>query len=202
MNWYKQSMRGYYEVTPGMSISDVAKKWALEGERPMNHDEVVIDYPIEEIWPYREFEYSEDAPENLRKGLAYPFYEEGSKTERQQEHLEGLEKFRAMKQYMREYGFDRRSPILMVIGKDGKVNVGEGNHRLAAAAAVGLDTVPVGFWFTNTTGTDYDSVEHARKPINVLEDENLLDMQKSNFRRKRLLEELDRKDKEEENELV
>lgn len=49
---------------------------------------------------------------------------------------------------MRKHGWrEDEQPLLLFIGKEGNVKVGEGNHRLAIARELGMKKVPVKFMF-------------------------------------------------------
>lgn len=48
---------------------------------------------------------------------------------------------------MKEKGWNPKSPLHMIIGKQGGAKVGEGNHRLAIAKQLGIKTIPVQFHF-------------------------------------------------------
>lgn len=48
---------------------------------------------------------------------------------------------------LRRRGWSDRNPAIVIVGRDGRVKVGEGNHRIQAALAAGLDQIPVRFQF-------------------------------------------------------
>lgn len=49
----------------------------------------------------------------------------------------------ALAQSMSDKGYDKTAPVTLFVGHDGKVFIGEGNHRVRAAQAAGLSDVPV-----------------------------------------------------------
>lgn len=62
------------------------------------------------------------------------------------EHInikEGDERVAALVESMKERGYDAKEPIFINVEADGKTHVSEGNHRLRAAAALGMTDVPV-----------------------------------------------------------
>jgi hypothetical protein len=127
----------YYAMTVQnpLSIAEVAKRWAKESDKaydaPKPH---VFWYPIDEVLKYREYDWSR------------------TRARRDPEEWD------ALKEDMRESGWTAPSssrekypgtidPAHIQVGKNGKVKVGEGNHRLAIAKELGIKLVPVQFHF-------------------------------------------------------
>jgi len=111
---------GYYDLSPGISIQEIIDRWAKSNEKL--YDDVVHGYfSWEEVWPYREF--SRDI----------------------QPKYEGDETLRELEQSIQEQGI--KSPLMVLIGKNGRALVGEGNHRLFIARKLDIQQVPVHFEF-------------------------------------------------------
>ena len=56
-------------------------------------------------------------------------------------------------------GYNPNYPIMLVVGRNGIVKIGEGNHRLAIAKQLGIKTVPVEFVFYNKAYFDRNSFQ-------------------------------------------
>jgi len=110
----------YYYYSPEISIEEIVERWAKNGEKL--YDDVIHGYfSWKELWPYREF--SRDT----------------------QPKYEGDETLRELEQDIKENGI--KSPLLVLIGKNGQALVGEGNHRLFIARKLNIQQVPVHFEF-------------------------------------------------------
>ncbi len=108
------------------SIEEVTKRWAKDNDKPNNWSGLTIDYPLEEVWQYREYSRSPMGDSNLTK-----------------------EEWAALNKSLKEKGWDREQPLMLLVGKNGVSKVGEGNHRLWVAKQLGLKNIPVrfgGFW--------------------------------------------------------
>lgn len=114
---------GYYRIDPGKppAIKEVIRQW-IKGNKAYD-DRPHAWYPIEEVLPYREYKWSRE------------------KARRSPEEWDEL------KQKIKNEGFDPENPIIVLVGKNGKAKIGEGNHRLAIAHELGLERVPVMFMF-------------------------------------------------------
>jgi hypothetical protein len=111
---------GYYKIPPGMSIREVSKKW-MAGEKAYD-DSMPVWYAAEEVWPFREYTWSATNARN------------------------SPEEFETIRAKLKAEGWKPEMPAHVALGKDGKIKVGEGNHRLAIARELGLK-VPVWFHF-------------------------------------------------------
>jgi len=111
---------GYYDLSPGISIQEIIDRWAKNGEK-LYDDRIHGYFSWKELWPYREF--SRDT----------------------QPKFEGDETLRDLEQDIKENGV--KSPLLVLIGKNGRALVAEGNHRIFIARKLDLQQVPVHFEF-------------------------------------------------------
>jgi len=114
----------YYNIPSGAKIKDVVDKWSSKGDK-LYDDDVHAVFPAEEVWPYHEYTWSRDSARRSPD--------------------EWDELYEAMK----KGGWSRKKPAVVLVGKNGKAKVGEGNHRLAMAMELGID-VPVVFEFRNS----------------------------------------------------
>jgi GNAT superfamily N-acetyltransferase len=125
-----------YYIWNNQSIPEIIDRWANNNEQlydPLHAESgyrwVHGFYPIEEVLPYREYIWTK---------------EDARRTPEQWEEL---------KDSLRG-GWDTEEPISIMIGKNGRAKVGEGNHRLAVAQELieegytNLANIPVffGFW--------------------------------------------------------
>lgn len=110
----------YYSIDKSMSISNIITKWML-GDKAYDEDVHGYFYP-EELWGYREYSWTRD------KARLNP------------------EEWDELVASMKEFKWDPKKPAIVLIGKNGKAQVGEGNHRLAIAMKLGTK-VPVRFDF-------------------------------------------------------
>lgn len=131
------ALAGYYAMNPDapLSIREVATRWAKDGDKAHDarNDASVFWYPIEDVLPFREYLWSRN---DARRGSA------------------GWDDLVAS---MRTHGWTTESdeyrtkgsidPAHVIVGRNGKVKVGEGNHRLAVARQLGLKRVPVRLHF-------------------------------------------------------
>lgn len=114
---------GYYTLADE-SIEEVARRWADDDIWEKAYDaRVHAWYPIGRVLPYREYRWTR---EDARRSP---------------------EEWDELKEAMASEGWDENQPVFMLVGRDGKVQVGEGNHRLAIAKELGIDMVPVQFQF-------------------------------------------------------
>lgn len=125
-----RAMHDYYafdEENP-LSIEEVTKKWVQDHDKPNNWNGLRVYYPFDEVWKYRE--YNRDIQGNLSE-----------------------EEWADLRDSMKEHGWDKERPLMLLIGKNGVAKVGEGNHRLIVARELGIDKIPVSF------GAFYKNVE-------------------------------------------
>jgi hypothetical protein len=113
----------YYTVTDE-PIEEVSRRWADDDIWEKAYDaQVHAWYPIEDVLPYREYRWTREAARR------------------------SPEEWDELKESMESEGWDEDQPLFMLVGRDGNVKVGEGNHRLAIAYELGFEEVPVQFQF-------------------------------------------------------
>jgi len=130
----------------GQSLSEVVLLWKLRGMQaaPAPGDEIAqAHYPLVELYPYRDYDWT-----------------------RQRGRLSGRD-WSALKRSLRTHGWLDDAPAFLVIGKDGCVVVGEGNHRLAVAQELGhhLLSVPVHFLYRNRACRRQSSVSRVPQRV-------------------------------------
>ena len=86
-------------------------------------DEMPIYFHIDELLPYREYVWTRD------EARQFP------------------EEWDALKESMAAEGFLEDRPVQVYLGKNGVMKVGEGNHRLAIAQELGIEQIPVRFFW-------------------------------------------------------
>lgn len=151
----KQRNESYYwimDATDPPELEKIMRMWADKGMKAMDRtkkgQEIHGWYSMRDVWPYREYEWER---ETSRSG-----YVSG-------ELLDGPEKWDALVDVMASSGWSAKYPIEIIIGRNGKAKVGEGNHRLAAAREAGIRRVPVVFTFWRKT--DGHRIGSARGPL-------------------------------------
>jgi predicted kinase len=126
----------YYDTKQGqLSLMEIIDRWQKENKKLYDRS-MPLFFPTRLLWPLREYTWSR---ETSRSGYA----EFG----REAVLLSGELKWDALKEVLRIKGWDPVDPLLLIIGQEGGVKVGEGNHRLALAMELGLPQVPVRFLF-------------------------------------------------------
>jgi predicted double-glycine peptidase len=135
----RRSLSGYYrikDVDAPPPIREVAKKWVCQRDKayeapyePKKGQPGVFWYDLDELLPYREYHHTR---ETTRAGGAY--------------WDELVEDMRA--------GWKATNPAHIMIGKNGCVKIGEGNHRLAIARKLHLQRVPVRLHFWDRVAPD------------------------------------------------
>ena len=131
----------HYHYEDGMTIKEVARRWA-ENHEKLYDDRIHGWFPIEEVWPHREYTWSRD---NSRSGMVEKDGEWVS--------MEGPEKWDYLKQQMKQNGWEGMPDVpQMKVGRDGNIKLGEGNHRLAIARELGMREVPIQFLFYQQVG--------------------------------------------------
>lgn len=143
----------YYDLNPQNPppIDFVISEWKKGNKAYDPDDSYHALYSPDEIWPYREYTWSEDTASGKevmgRDKSAYqdkwhfvPLDDEGL--------IVGRSKWNFMFNELKMKGWNPRNPLYFEIGKNGVAKVGEGNHRLAIAKELGIQ-VPVFFAFKN-----------------------------------------------------
>jgi tRNA nucleotidyltransferase/poly(A) polymerase len=111
---------GYYSNYTG--LGDVIANWQKLGDK-MYEDDMPVMVRLSELLPYREYVWTRDKA-----------------------RLEPHE-WDELMDSMNSRGWKKGSTVHLQIGRKGGVKVGEGNHRLAIAAELGIERVPVFFHF-------------------------------------------------------
>lgn len=112
----------YYKWETGVTLQTIIDRWQNMKQK-MYDSSMPLLISIDELWPYREYVRTRD------KGNRSP------------------EEWDELKQNMSENGWNAKDPLIMNIGSDGGVKIGEGNHRIAIAKELGIKEVPVRFIF-------------------------------------------------------
>ena len=115
-----------FDTANPLSIEEVARRWAVDDERPDRWGSFTVKYPLEEVWKYREYDRVPG--------------KDSMKTD---------EQWAELSKSMKVWGWDEDEPALMIFGKNGVAKLGEGNHRLWIAKELEMETIPVrfaGFW--------------------------------------------------------
>lgn len=115
----------------GQSLAEVLRDWVRYDEQTHN-TRGWSEYPIEEVWPHREYTWSRDCARM------------------------SIHEWDQLVEAFKEFGWDPRDPAILYFGKNGVVKVGEGNHRLAVARELGFEKVPVRFVFWNEVRLNRD----------------------------------------------
>jgi hypothetical protein len=140
--------RGYYSIDPNdpPTIEDIKDAWAKDGLKPYDEDSYHAYFSPEELWRYREYDWSAKTAEGeeVISTSGNKFSDKWNFVPDENENV-GLNKWNAMVEKMKS-GWKTRDPAHVEIGKNGVVKVGEGNHRLAIAKELGIK-VPVMFHF-------------------------------------------------------
>jgi hypothetical protein len=143
---------GYYR-TNAIPIDEISKRW-VEGGDKIYDDSMPLMYSVNDLWKHREYSWTR---ESSRNGLA--------RVKGQTVQLSGPLKWDAIKADLQANGWDSDEPLYLEVGKNGKVKVGEGNHRLAIAKEINLSKIPVWVQFRQ-------SVEKAPPPPKLVELDN------------------------------
>lgn len=135
---YKRS--DYYEFD-NLSIGEVLSRWAEDGDKPRSWDSIQVNYPLKDVWRYREYTWTR---EDARLSPA---------------------EWDELKASMRT-GWEKDNPLIIQFGRNGVAKVGEGNHRLAIARDLGWKTIPVRFgsFDQEVTLTEIEEEEIPTKP--------------------------------------
>jgi len=112
-----------YDVKPDDHIQLLIDRWQRDGQRP-SHRTPSMMVPVHELLPHREY-------------IRNPEHSRG-----------GAEHWHQLKQKMANEGWDPEDPLILRVGREGGVKVGEGNHRLAISKELGVDKVPVHVYYS------------------------------------------------------
>lgn len=127
---------GYYKPGPGpIDLDEVERRWAEQWDKIYDNS-MPIMVPVRDLWKHREYTWTR---EKSRSGNA--------KVDGKTVYLSGPLKWDAIKADMELRGWDKDEPIHFMVGRNGGMKVGEGNHRLAIAREIGMSKVPVWFHF-------------------------------------------------------
>lgn len=126
----------YYDYEPGMTLETILDRWSVQRpgkdrygnplpRQKLYDSSMPVMFPIEEIWPYREYTRTRYA------GFNTP------------------EEWDALVESMAAEGWDPEQPLHFIVYRNPEraPKVGEGNHRLAIARQLGIRSVPVWFHF-------------------------------------------------------
>lgn len=130
---------GEYFSPEGMTLLEIARR-VKSGDKPYDRE---VLFPVEELWAIRDYSWSRS---NLRQGAVPvgPPKTNGCPTEYSHE-FSGTARWDALVAWMKQYGW-RCDPAHVFVGRDGRVKLGEGNHRVAIARQLGIKKAPVIFW--------------------------------------------------------
>lgn len=132
----------YYDLRSDIPLREVLRRWADDGQSA-NDDSMPQSYSAKELWPLREFTWTR---ETARDGNA----KVGGKSV----DLPGPLKWDAMAVDLKARGWDPKDPLHLHVGKNGKMKVAEGNHRLAIAKQINLSKIPVRIHFQQSVKKD------------------------------------------------
>ena len=130
----------YYNAKDGMTVKQLVAAW-VAGNKAYD-DSMPIQMDVEDLWKYREYTRS---PEFMRLGYAWPYNSDEGKLARAHQAWmpAGQDRWDMMSLSMGKYGWEKEEPAHLIVGKDGKAKLGEGNHRLAIWKSMGKKTAPV-----------------------------------------------------------
>lgn len=134
---------GYYKIDPKSPppIEDVLDDWK-EGNKAYDAGSSITGlnlpyhgyYSVDDLWKYREYDWSAE------------------------KHRGSKEQWDTLVNSIKK-GYNPKYPILVVVGQNGVVKIGEGNHRLAIAKQLGIKMVPVEFAFYRKAYFDRNSFQ-------------------------------------------
>lgn len=110
----------YYSLKKDQTIESVVSRWQ-QGDKLYDEDVHGL-YDPEDLWPYREHTWTREAARN------------------------SPEEWDDLYDSMKGHGWLPKHPAIILVGKNGRAQVGEGNHRLAIAMMLGVK-VPIRFEF-------------------------------------------------------
>lgn len=135
---WKTEHGGYYVWTANLSIEDLLRRWTRWSAKAYDDTSGSLQLPTGE-WFQGIYSWKE----------LWPYRRDDRPVS--QPLIEGL----------KEHGW--LSPVLLIIGKNGCIELGEGNHREAAAKQLGLQLVPVRLWFVQKANCPSDEERRERK---------------------------------------
>lgn len=119
------------------SIQDVVERYVKYGDEVRGSAPHAF-YSVKDLWPLREYTWTRDTARSGHVPIESGGYMD----------LSGPEKWDWLMADMKRNGWRAdQQPLILVVGKEGRVKVAEGNHRLAIARKLGLRKVPVVFEF-------------------------------------------------------
>ncbi len=134
---------GYYKIDPKSPppIEDILDDWK-EGNKAYDAGSSITGlnlpyhgfYSVEDLWKYREYDWSAE------------------------KHRGSKEQWDTLVSSIKK-GYNPKYPILVIVGQNGVVKIGEGNHRLAIAKELGIKMVPVEFMFYRKAFYDRNSFQ-------------------------------------------
>lgn len=136
-----ERLRGEPLPTAAHSVASITTAWARERQK-INDDRMPIMLPIDDLVRVREYAWTR---EHARNSPA---------------------EWDALVESMRVHGWDPKRPAHLMVGKDGRAKLGEGNHRLAIARRLGIREVPVWVHF-------YTSVDGGQRVVGPEEVERM-----------------------------
>jgi hypothetical protein len=119
-DFFNQRRPSYYRPEPGTMMRDIIENYVKHGDK--TYDDVYL-FPLGLIWPYREYTWTR---EKARRSPG---------------------EWDTLLQSMKDKGWTENDPAHVLVGKNGRAKVGEGNHRLAIAKELGIRLIPVTFHF-------------------------------------------------------
>jgi hypothetical protein len=118
-------LEGYYEYG-GEALAEVIRRWQEDGDklldpRVIRHKKHTMHahglFAVRDLWPHREYTWT-----------------------RRSSRL-SAEEWDALTASIKAEGL--KEPLRLMIGRKGGALIGEGNHRLAVAKAIGVKALPV-----------------------------------------------------------
>lgn len=120
------------------SIKQVINTWQEKDYGKARDAQVQAYYSVDELWPYREYTWTREKARG------------------------GPENWDRIKKSLEAKGWDDNDPLILNIGRNGVAKVGEGNHRLAISKEIGLNKIPVQFFYKDSVHVD---PELKRDPV-------------------------------------
>jgi hypothetical protein len=151
-----ESKKNYYslEEFPGISIKEIIQKWS-NNSSSLYDENVHGMFSPRELWNYREYTWSRDSASGQQvRGQNKQEYTDKWAFLPDEEDNTGSNKWDSFVNKMKESGWSKKEPLIFIVGRNGKGKVGEGNHRLAIALAIGLKSIPVRFIFNENVELD------------------------------------------------
>lgn len=143
---------GYYDLDNKISIKEVLKRW-IDSNEKVTDNSMPKMYKVSEVWPYREYTWTKD---KARPGFA--------RIGNKRAEVSGSIKWDLLLADMKQNGWRKdEQPCIIQLGKNGKLKVGEGNHRLAIAKELGIREIPCRFEFHQKVSKDKPKDE----PVNI-----------------------------------